>query len=248
MNLITFLINLDGSDDRLNSARMQLEQQGIAFTRVSAFDGRNLNLAEVSDYDEARAISYMGRKLKGGELGCYYSHLDCARRFLASDATHAMVLEDDMRLIGEIMPTVQQHVNWLQVNAPDWHLLHIAANKRKIYTTVNQWQSSELMHAHYFPMTTTGLIWSRAGAQAFIDAHSKIFAPVDNYFRWWLTRSDKGYSVWPALVTTTGADSDIDTRQAQRKVAGRSRFYGLIKQRRLWADKLKAFHHKYRSF
>ena len=138
MNLITFLINLDGSDDRLNSARMQLEQQGIAFTRVSAFDGRNLNLAEVSDYDEAHAISYMGRKLKGGELGCYYSHLDCARRFLASDAAHAMVLEDDMRLTEDIMPTVEHHVNWLQGNAPDWHLLHIAANKRKIYTTVNQ--------------------------------------------------------------------------------------------------------------
>ena len=204
MNLITFLINLDGSDDRLNSARAQLDQQGIAFTRVSAFDGRGLNLTEVRDYDEAHAVRYMGRKLKGGELGCYYSHLDCARRFLASDATHAMVLEDDMRLIGEIMPTVQQHVNWLQVNAQDWHLLHIAANKRKIYTTVNQWQSSELMHAHYFPMTTTGLIWSRAGAQAFIDAHHKIFAPIDNYFRWWLTRSDKGYSIWPALVATTG--------------------------------------------
>ena len=248
MKLITYLINLDGSDERLSSARVQLEQQGITFTRVSAFDGRGLNLAEVSDYDEAHALRYMGRKLKGGELGCYYSHLDCARRFLASEVMYALVLEDDMHLTGDIMPTLEQHVSWLQSNAPDWHLLHIAANKRKIYTTINQWQGSELMHAHYFPMTTTALVWSRAGAQAFIDAHSKIFAPVDNYFRWWLTRSDKGYSVWPALVTTTGADSDIDTRQAQRKVAGRSRFYGLIKQRRLWADKLKAFHHKYRSF
>ena len=67
MNLITFLINLDGSDDRLNSARAQLDQQGIAFTRVSAFDGRGLNLTEVRDYDEAHAVRYMGRKLKGGE-------------------------------------------------------------------------------------------------------------------------------------------------------------------------------------
>ena len=63
MKLITYLINLDGSDERLSSARVQLEQQGITFTRVSAFDGRGLNLAEVSDYDEAHALRYMGRKL-----------------------------------------------------------------------------------------------------------------------------------------------------------------------------------------
>ena len=248
MKLITYLINLDGSDERLSSAQVQLEQQGITFTRVSAFDGRGLNLAEVSDYDEAHALRYMGRKLKGGELWCYYSHLDCARRFLASEVMYALVLEDDMHLTGDIMPTLEQHVSWLQANAPDWHLLHIAANKRKIYTTINQWQGSELMHAHYFPMTTTALVWSRAGAQAFIDAHSKIFAPVDNYFRWWLTRSDKGYSVWPTLVTTTGADSDIDTRQAQRKVAGRVKFYGLIKQHRLWSDKIIALYHKYSRY
>ena len=56
MKLITYLINLDGSDERLSSAQVQLEQQGITFTRVSAFDGRGLNLAEVSDYDEAHAL------------------------------------------------------------------------------------------------------------------------------------------------------------------------------------------------
>ncbi len=121
MNLITFLTNLDGSDDRLNSARAQLDQQGIAFTRVSAFDGRGLNLTEVRDYDEAHAVRYMGRKLKGGELGCYYSHLDCARRFLASDATSTLwgfqntqykdMIEKSQALLNEMIRDLSQEVS-----------------------------------------------------------------------------------------------------------------------------------------
>ena len=204
-----------------------------------------MNPTSVPEYDQAHAIRYMGRALNGGELGCYFSHLNCARRFLASNAEYGIVLEDDMQLAEDMPQVITQILEWLQQNHTDWHLLHIAANKRKIYSVLTNVAGRELMCAHYFPMTTTGLVWSRAGAQAFIDQHRTIFAPVDNYFRWWLTRSDKGLSVWPPLVVANGMQSDIDTPAAKRKVLGRSRFYGLTKQQRLWTDKMIAFYHKY---
>lgn len=245
MNIVTYLINLDGSHTRLTQASEQLHQQHISFIRVPAFDGRQLDTSTVAEYDEDRALSYMGRKLKGGELGCYFSHLDCAQRFLRSHADYAIVLEDDMQLADGVMPTISKALEWLENNRNDWHLLHIGANKRKLYSVLTSVGARELLHAHYFPMTTTGLVWSRAGAQTFLDQHHKIFAPVDNYFRWWLTRSNKGYSIWPPLVTTTGAESDIDTQNARRKVAGRSKLYGVIKQARLWEDKARALKHKW---
>ena len=82
MHVAVYLINLDGSDDRLREASGQLESAGVTFERVAAFDGRGLRIEEFPDYDAKGARSYMGRPLRGGEIGCYLSHLECACRFL----------------------------------------------------------------------------------------------------------------------------------------------------------------------
>ena len=248
MTIITYLINLDDSKARLNYASQQLHNAQVPFTRISAFDGRHLDLQAVKEYDEKKALAYMGRTLKGGELGCYFSHLKCVQAFLATDAKYAMVLEDDMQLVEakETLPILQTIITWLEANQAHWYLLHIGATKRKIYTTKATILDREIMQAHYFPMTTTGLVWSRQGAQAFLNEHQTIFAPVDNYFRWWLTKNNRGFSVWPPLVTTTGAQSDIDGQTLKRKNTGRSIRYGLAKQKRLWSDKFIAIAHKYK--
>lgn len=248
----TFLINLDGSDERLRSASAQLDAAGLQFLRVPAFDGRNLTIAQFPDYDHARAIAYMGRPLRGGEIGCYLSHLDCARRFLADGAPFGVVLEDDMELAPDFADGLRAVLAWLAANpARKWDLINIGPNTHKIYTRLHDFEAGGhghcLTHAHYFPMTTTGLIWSREGAQAFVGGHDRIWAPVDNYFRHWQTRRNRGLAVWPPLVTTSGAESEISGDGAKRSVAGRVPLYGLIKQRRLMGDKLTALRHKWRA-
>lgn len=248
MDFPVFLINLDGSEARLRAATAALDAAGISFERVAAFDGRRLARAEFPDYDPRAALAYMGRELRGGEIGCYLSHLDCARRFLRSGAPLGMVLEDDMSPVPGFAPALEALTRWLSDWGEDWHLVNLGANKHKIYTPLASFDGHVLTRAHYFPMTTTGLIWSRAGARAFVEAHRRIACPVDNHFRHWLTRSDAGLAVWPPLVTTTGAESEIDTQAlAKRSAEGRARFYGLIKQRRLMTDKLLALGHKLRA-
>ena len=197
MKLITYVINLDDNVARMQEVARQMTALQWPFTRVSAFDGRKVDPHRISDYDEARALAYMGRTLKGGELGCYFSHLDCAQRFLASDADYAIVLEDDMRIKSDALEVIQQSIGWLKAHNLSWYLMHIASEKRKITTRLQQFAGCELLRAHYFPVTTTGLVWSRQGAQSFVNEHDKIFAPVDNYFRWWLTNNDKGLTIYP---------------------------------------------------
>jgi glycosyl transferase family 25 len=68
--------------------------------------------------------------------------------------------------------------------------------------------------------------------------------PVDNYFRHWLTRADRGLAVWPAIVETTGAETEIFT--GKRSAEGRRPLYGLIRQRRLMTEKWIAWRHKRR--
>lgn len=247
-----YLINLDGSDDRLRSAKAQLDVAGITFQRVPAFDGRKLRIDEFPDYDAKAAFAYMGRPMQGGEIGCYLSHLECARRFLETDAPHALVLEDDMQLTPGFTQSLNEILSWLSGSSQAWYLVNLGPNKHKIYTPLQEFKTAGasylLTHAHYFPMSTTALIWSRQGAQAFLASHQKIFSPVDNYFRHWQTRADRGLAVWPALVTTTGVESEIAPSSLPKRAnKGRHRFYGLIKQRRLLVNKLIAQYHKLRA-
>jgi len=244
-SLGVYVINLDDSVDRLQSIAGQLARLDIAFTRVPAVDGRKMTPAARSDYDAARASRYMGRSLVGGEIGCYLSHLRTAQAFLASGHSHALVLEDDalplvhpIELLSRILPD-------LEVADPDWLLLNIGNDRLKIATSVATYDlggaKRSLMAAHYFPMTTSAIVWSRRGAGRFVEEHSVMFAPVDNFFRYWLTRTGHGYSVWPPPVATIGAASEIaDGRMRSYGTSGRSWHYGLAKQYRLFGDKLIA--------
>lgn len=252
LEIPVYLINLDGSDERLASASGQLVAAGVDFQRVPAFDGRKLRIEEFPDYDPRAALRYLGRPMRGGEIGCYLSHLDCARRFLATDAAQAVVLEDDMHLTPGFAEGVRKVLDWLAAHPMGWDVINIGANRHKIYTVLHGFDAGGSRHdltlAHYFPMTTTGLIWSRPGAQAFVEGHRTIWAAVDNYFRWWQTRTGRGLAVWPPLVTTTGAESEIaDAGANRRSVGGRHPLYGLMKQRRLLTDKAIAYAHKWRA-
>ena len=246
MKIATYLINLDGSDERLASASAQLQQHGIAFERISAVDGRKFDVDSHPLYDKKRALRYMGRDLVGGELGCYMSHIKCAQALLASDADIAVVLEDDMHCQHNFLPYIVEAVQWLESHGHnDWQVFNFGNQKMKISTALHPMtqaaKTSTLHAAHYFPMTTTGLVWSRAGAAEFlrqVEQH-RIFAPVDNFMRYWQTRAGKGYCFWPPLVSTTGADSDIDHKTVRKKHQ-RAPYYFFSKQARLWQDKYLA--------
>lgn len=251
-HLAAYLINLEGSDGRLAQATAQLTAAGLPFTRVAAFDGRGLAREEFPDYDHARALAHMGRPLRGGEVGCYLSHLEAARQFLASGAAYGLVLEDDLQLMPDFAAGLAAVLTLVDERAADWDLVHLAAGRHKIFTRIAGFEVAGQRHvltrAHYFPMVTTALLWSRAGAAAFVAAHRQIWAPVDNYLRHWQLSRDRGLAVWPPLVKTSGVASEIAGEGgARRSVAGRTPGYGWIRRRRLLMDKLGALRNKWRA-
>lgn len=244
MRINTYLINLDGSNERLRTASSQLDSRNIKFIRVPAYDGRGIDPLTITQYNEPKALVYMGRKLNGGEIGCYFSHFNCAQRFLDSDADYAVVLEDDMQLNAGAFEIISKALSWLEANKLNWHLMNIGAPNQKIFSPIQTFSNHTLVHAHYFPMSAIGLIWSRAGALDFIENGKEIFAPVDNYYRYWLINNNKGLSIYPPLLTHGGTQSDIDNGKVKRNTTGRHWLYGAIKQKRLWTDKFKAIANK----
>lgn len=251
MTISIYVINLDRSTGRLREIRARLDAFGLPFERVPAFDGRQLDLATVADYDAQRTKRYLGRGLVGGEIGCYRSHLAAAARFLASDASYALVLEDDavpkcdpVELLSIVIPDLER-------SDPDWLLMNVGNRSLKIATPLSRHPfggvSYSLVAAHYFPMSTFAIVWSRRGAAAFVEGHEKIFAPVDNFFRHWLTREGHGYSISPPPVGTDHGVSEITAAVGeQRKRADRKWYYGISKNRRIVTDKIFAYYNKMR--
>lgn len=85
------VINLEGSDERLESVRHMMHREQVEWRRMPAADGRH-GMPECDyDYDEAAAIIRHDRPLNTGEIGCYLSHIKALRMFLAGKAAYAIV-------------------------------------------------------------------------------------------------------------------------------------------------------------
>lgn len=160
--IAVYVINLDISTERLDLFKSQLDAFGIAFERVAAVDGRHLDLATVTELDVDRATAYMGRNLVGGELGCYYSHLAAASRFLASDAQYGLVLEDDALLRCNLKNLLAEVLPDLEIVDPDWLLINLGSGKKKLSTFLSRYcvdgHDCTLVAAHYYPMSTLGIV------------------------------------------------------------------------------------------
>ena len=241
-----FVVNLDGSDDRLSKISTALNAQGGSFTRISAYDGRKANQNDIPEYDFAGCRNYIGRDLNRGEIGCYFSHIFAAKQFLATGAKFGLVLEDDAELSTNAIALVKTLVAQ-QTKAPKkWFLCHLADPKMKFLSAIETFAVNDdrrtLYRAHYFPMTATALLWSRTGAQEFLNTCLPMQCPVDNFMRKWLITNDCGIAVQPPIFSTTGASSEIDrvanvnTRNKEKRVP----FFGAKKARRIIGEKIKA--------
>ena len=101
------MINLDRAPERLARISAQLQRLQLPYTRLAAVDARALTPAQRADLDEPAFHRKHGMTPVAGELGCYLSHVEVMRRFLASDAEFALVLEDDV-LLQDSLPAVLQ--------------------------------------------------------------------------------------------------------------------------------------------
>ncbi len=241
-----YVINLDGSDKRMQEMRAELDREGVSFTRVSAVDGRGRLAQSFPEYRARRAVGFLDRELLGGEVACSLSHLACVHEFLKTDAPYALILEDDSVLEPGFAAGVADIVRTLEEQPSlDWHVVHLSSPGLKITTPLQRLGHLALYRAHYFPMRTTTMLWSRAGAQAFADLQHGIFAPIDMFFRYWVTRTGKGLAITPPLALDRMGVSDIEGvgETLSRQGGYRGVKYFLRKQRRMALGKMAAYRH-----
>lgn len=212
MNFMTFVINLDRSHERLQTIQNELQREEIKFQRIVAIDGKALPvdqphlLLQVDDSDFERELTL-------GEIGCALSHTAALRAFLGSSADFALILEDDVVLSRGFKDIIQSFLIWASTSGTKFHVANLGQMAKRPFSPLLDVFSHSFGRSHYYPMTTAALLWSRQGAEAFLDANPKITAPIDIQFRQWIGRSGEGFGVRPALVRQSGVSSDIEERK-----------------------------------
>lgn len=103
MKIAIYVINLARSHARWEGLSNKARELGIPLERVEGVDGAALALEERSDLDVKRFLRENGRIMLPGEYGCYRSHLRAISNFRASDNDAAIILEDDVDLIPDLV-------------------------------------------------------------------------------------------------------------------------------------------------
>ncbi len=101
----TYIINLEQATVRrvyMENLLSQYKFLDIEF--LHAVDGRQFTEAERAEvFDDKKCLGYIGRKPNGGEVGCTLSHRKFCDALLATDKPYAIVLEDDISPIRDLV-------------------------------------------------------------------------------------------------------------------------------------------------
>ena len=94
MKNLVFVISLKSDEARREKLKERFKNYG-EFKLVEATDGRAMSAKEYYGYALASLEAY-GRLLSPSEVGCSLSHARAYEEFLKSDASFALILEDDV--------------------------------------------------------------------------------------------------------------------------------------------------------
>ena len=92
-----------------------------------------------------------------------------------------------------------------------WAVVNMGQGARGWFSPLGDMGGGHLLvRAHYFPVTTTALLWNRAGAAAFLRDAGQVTMPVDHWLRVWASEAGTGLALNPPIFPAKGAESEID--------------------------------------
>ena len=128
VKLAVYLINMTDAEERLQSMLAKLSNIGLPVQRVEGVNGGALNYP-IPEFCELSHKLTHGRRTSPPEVGCYLSHVQSAREFLASDAELALILEDDVSFEDDFLTSIDAAA----YHAESWDILRLStvSNGRK---------------------------------------------------------------------------------------------------------------------
>jgi glycosyl transferase family 25 len=203
--LLTLVINLDRAVERRARITKQLLDVGLPWTRLPAIDARHLSEAQLAALDTPAFHRKHGMATLLGELGCYLSHLEAMRVFLASGASYALILEDDV-MTGPALPAV---LNALIEHPGRWDMVKLSAVHSGTPVPVLRLTETHSLSVMLSRCTgSSAYLINRRAAQRYLAGLLPMSLPYDHAF-------DRGWSLGLKLRLVTPQpclhDQEINT-------------------------------------
>ncbi len=119
---VTYVINMDSATERMAHMDAELKRVTIPYIRQPGVVGMELPYPNENFSDWSYKYLH-GRRWAPRELGCYLSHIQCLRNFLQTDASYALILEDDVKLDDNIKGILERAI----AHASDWNMLRLSS-------------------------------------------------------------------------------------------------------------------------
>jgi len=107
LKFCVWLISLPSSSARRTRATGQLDIVGLKYKVFDAIDGSAKADILSQRVDATAYRRNMGTSLPAGKMGVYASHLAVWQEFLSTDYEHALILEDDVVLHDDFLPSIR---------------------------------------------------------------------------------------------------------------------------------------------
>lgn len=227
--MLTFLINLDRSPERLQRTQKVFDAWNLTFTRMPGIDGRTIPTTTLltlqQPYDERH---YFLKDLTAGEIGCFLSHRKCWEALIESDEEWAFICEDDLIFLSDPRSFVTQ-TDWIP---SDVGLIQLGKESTKretvrrekhLFNTGNNTGARLLVLHSGIGGGCRGYMIRRDVAQSALSLANPIPAPVDDLlfsFASPLRYLAKPWSLSPSIIFTDDrGQSDIGNEKGKIKTS-----------------------------
>lgn len=212
------VINLVESHVRRASILADLSTLGYIVDLIPAIDGRKSAALDFAIYNDHRTQLRHGRRLNGGEVACYLSHIQALQNFVASGADIGLVLEDDMHLPADTKQKINALIACLAAEHPRWQIANLTKHDTRSARLIGAITQHRVYRAYYFPMLAGANLWTRSGAQVFLASTfaQQICGPYDTELRSFCAIMGQGISLDPPMLSARAVASDIDQSSTAR--------------------------------
>jgi glycosyl transferase family 25 len=201
-----YLINLARSTARLAATGGRLDELGLKWKRVDAFDGRALGELSPRNFDESAYRRMWGKRRHANEVGCYLSHVAAMRAFLTSTDDFALILEDGA-LLPDDLPGLLQEL--LEI-CDRWDVVKLDSRHWGMPVTTRSLGSGRRLVAYTQRSTgAAAYVLSRKAAQSYVRKLLPMKVPYDHAFDQMWRFGLRMRGVLPTPITTGGFPSDI---------------------------------------
>lgn len=178
--VMTYVINLDRSPQRLAIMMERLRPLNLAWTRISAVEGKLLDLPQLKALSIDGFLKRHGKWPKPAEAGCYLSHLRVFEAFLAQpDAEFALVLEDDV----VFQPDFTEVLQALVACPKSWDLVRLSGFHSGGPAGVRQLTPQRQLSVMFFRQTSSAAyLINRHAARQMLATLLPMTVPYDHAF------------------------------------------------------------------